>query len=96
MSRQFWPRSTAAMRRSILWRYRLPAFLTASALLIQGCTAAPPRPFDADKASDPEVRTPPTAYRSVLGNYSSQRPVEPAPWREPNDRAAPLPKQDRK
>jgi len=93
MSKQFWPRPAAAMRRSILWRYRLPAVL-AVAFLIEGCAATPPRPFDGDKASDPDFRVPPAAYRPVLGDYSSQRPVEPLPWRERNDRVAPAPKKD--
>lgn len=94
MSKQVWLRPAAAMRCSALWRYRLPAVLAAGAFLIQGCAATPPRPFDGDNASDPGVRVPPAAYRPVLGNYSSQRPVEPLPWRERNDRAAPAPKKD--
>jgi hypothetical protein len=44
MSAQFWPQSAAANRRSALWRYRLPAILTACALLAQGCAAIPPQP----------------------------------------------------
>ena len=94
MSAQFWPRSVAAHRRPALWRYRLPAVLTACALLAQGCTPIPPQPFVGAKASDPNVRVPPVAYRPVLGTYSSQRPVEPAPWRERNDRVAPAPNKD--
>ena len=68
--------------------------LSAGALLAQGCAATPPRPFDGAKVADPGVRVPPAAYRPVLGNYSSQRPVEPSPWRERNDRVAPTPKKD--
>lgn len=94
MSVQFWPRLAAAKRRSTLWRYRLPAVLAAAALLTQGCAPIPQLPFDGAKASDPGVRVPPAGYRSVLGNYSSQRPVEPAPWRERNDRVAPTQKKD--
>ncbi len=94
MSEQFWPWSAAAMQRSILWRYWLPAVLATAALLTQGCAPTPPRPFDGGRASDPDVRVPPTAYRSVLGNYSSQRPIEPTPWRERNDRVAPTQKKD--
>lgn len=93
MSKQFWPWPAAAMRRASLWRYRLPAVLAAAAFLIQGCAATPPRPFSGDDASDPNAGVPPTGYRPVLGNYSTQRPVEPLPWRERNDRAAPKPKQ---
>ena len=94
MSAHFWPRSAAAGGHSALWRYRLPAVLTACALLAQGCAAIPPRPFQGADASDPDVRVPPIAYRPVLGTYSSQRPVEPAPWRELNERVAPTPKKD--
>ena len=94
MSKQFWPRPAAAMRRSTLWRWQLPAALTAGTVSDPGLRTPPPRPFVGDKASDQSVRVPPTAYRSVLGNYSSQRPIEPAPWREPNDRVAPAPKKD--
>lgn len=94
MSAQFRPRSAAANRRSALWRYRLPAVLTACTLLAQGCTASPPRPYQGADAANPDARVLPTAYRPVLGTYSSQRPVEPAPWRERNERVAPAPKKD--
>ena len=94
MSAQFWPRSAATSRRPALRRYRLPAVLTACALLVQGCAASPPRPFQGADASNPGARVPPTAYRPVLGTYSSQRPVEPAPWIARNDRVAPPPKKD--
>ncbi len=94
MFTQFWPRSAAAMRCSTLWRYRLPAVLAVVALLTQGCAPTPPRPSLAADPSDMDVRVPPAAYRPVLGNYSSQRPVEPKPWRERNDRVTPAPKKD--
>jgi len=57
------------------------------------CLAAPERPFAGPDPSDPAVRVPAAAYRPVLGGYRSQRPVEPAPWREQNDRVAPAEKQ---
>ncbi len=94
MSAHFWPRSAAANRLSALWRYRLPAILTACALLAQGCAAIPPRPFRGTDASNPDVRVLATAYRPVIGTYSSQRPVEPAPWRERNDHVTPTQKKD--
>ncbi len=94
MSKRFWPWSAAAKRRSTSRRYRLPAILAAVALLTQGCALTPPRPFQGADASNPHARISPTAYRPVLGDYSSQRPVEPAPWRERNDRVAPAPKKD--
>lgn len=94
MSKQFRPWPTAAMRRSNLWRYRLSAVLAAVALLTQGCAPTPPRPSLGADPSDSDARVPPAAYRSVLGDYSSQRPVEPTPWRERNERVAPAPKKD--
>lgn len=94
MSAQFWPRSVAANRRLALRRYWLPAVLTACALLAQGCAANPPRPLQGAVASNPAARVPLTAYRPVLGTYSSQRPVEPTPWRERNDRVVPSQKKD--
>lgn len=94
MFAQFWSRSLAANRRPALWRYRLPAVLAACALLAQGCAASPPRPIQGADASNPNARVPPAAYRPVLGAYSRQRPVEPAPWRERNDRVAPTEKKD--
>ena len=94
MSAHFWPRPAAANRRSAFWRYRLPAILTACALLAQGCAAIPPRLFQGADASNPDVRVPPVAYRPVLSTYSSQRPAEPAPWRERNDHVTPTQKKD--
>lgn len=94
MFAQFWPRSAAVERRSTSWRYRLAAVLAAVALLTQGCAPIPSQPFVGAEASNPDVRVPPAPYRPVLGTYSRQRPVEPAPWRERNDRVAPTPKKD--
>ena len=53
------------------------------------CVSAPEPPVAGPDPADPQVRVPATAYRPVLGGYSSQRPVEPAPWRERNERVAP-------
>ena len=94
MFAQFWPRSAAAMRRSKVWRYLPAIVLAAGALLAQGCAPIPPQPFAGAEASDPDVRVPPAAYRPVLGTYSRQRPVEPSPWRERNDRVAPTQKKE--
>ena len=62
-------------------------------LLTAACLSAPERPVAGPDPSDPKARAPATAYRPVLGGYVSQRPVEPAPWREQNDRVAPAQKQ---
>lgn len=87
MSLQFWSWPAAALRRATLWRYRRYAALTVCALLLQGCTATPPRPLAGDDASDPAARVPAVGYRSVLGSYSTQRPVEPSAWRERNGKS---------
>ena len=92
MSVYFWAYAAASKRQSALWHFRLAAGLAAIVLLMQGCAPIPPRPFQGTDAADPEVRVRATAYRPVLGTYTSQRPVEPAPWRERNERVAPAPK----
>jgi hypothetical protein len=62
-------------------------------LLTAACLSTPERPAAGAGPSDPKVRVPAAAYRPILGGYVSQRPVEPAPWREQNDRVAPAQKQ---
>jgi hypothetical protein len=60
--------------------------VAALCLLLAAC--APPQHRLA-AAADAEASVPPTTYRSVLSGYRSQRPVEPASWREQNERVAP-------
>ncbi|MEX0589532.1 MAG: hypothetical protein WD207_00440 [Xanthobacteraceae bacterium] len=63
-------------------------------LLSAACTRSPAQPVAAANPADPEAAVPAAArYRSSLGTYVSQRPVEPAPWQEQNERVAPRPKQ---
>ena len=62
------------------------------ALLTGGCSAAPRAPFVGPDPSDPGARAPPVGYRSTTAPYSSQRPVEPGPWGEQNQRVVPQPK----
>jgi hypothetical protein len=66
--------------------------LLVLASLTPGCSGAPPAPLTAADPSDPAARAPPVGYRSTIGSYKSQRPVEPAPWGEQNERVAPRPK----
>ena len=61
-------------------------------LLCGACFSMPERPVAGADPADPNVRASATAYRPVLGGYVSQRPVDPAPWREQNDRVAPAQK----
>ena len=94
MSAHFWPRSSAANRRSALWRFRLPAILTARALQAQSYGEIPPRPFQGADAFNSNVRVPTAACRSARGTYTSQRSAELAPWRASNDQGAPTQKMD--
>jgi hypothetical protein len=63
--------------------------VAALCLPAAACFGAAERPLAGPDPSDPAARVPPAAYRSTLGGYSSRRPVEPAPWREQNERVAP-------
>jgi hypothetical protein len=69
------------------------ARVAALCLLAAACSAAPTRPSAGPDPANPQAHTPAATYRPVLGGYQSQRPVEPAPWREQNERVAPAPKQ---
>jgi hypothetical protein len=70
------------------------ALLVATLGLSTGaCFATPERPFVGPDPADPKTRVASTAYRPALSGYVSQRPVEPAPWRQQNERVAPAPKQ---
>jgi hypothetical protein len=61
-------------------------------LVMQACSAGTASPWRGPDPSDPSVRVSPAGYRSTVGAYVSQRPVEPRPWREQNERVAPQPK----
>ncbi|HXF87509.1 MAG TPA: hypothetical protein VNK48_04030 [Xanthobacteraceae bacterium] len=64
------------------------AGILAFGLLATAC-AATTRPIAGADPSDPTVRVPALTYRPVVGGYVSRRPVEPASWREQNERLAP-------
>jgi hypothetical protein len=57
--------------------------------LSAACAAPPPVPLAAADPADPSARAPAVRYRSTVGPYASQRPVEPGPWGEQNERVAP-------
>ena len=61
-------------------------------LLLAGCTDAPRLPVAGPDPADPGARVPRVDYRSTIGPYKSQRPIDPAPWTEQNERIAPAPK----
>ena len=60
------------------------------ALLIAACARGPAPLVE---AADPFAPVPTVRHSSAIGTYQSQRPVDPAPWREQNERVAPRPKQ---
>ena len=70
-------------------RIALPVALLSSALFTAGCTSAPPTPVAGADPSDPSAARPPVAYRTVTRPYASQRPAEPTPWSEQNERVTP-------
>ena len=63
--------------------------------ILTGCADAPRTPVVGPSPDDPGSRSPRVDYRSTVGSYKSQRPVDPAPWGEQNERVAPAPKSDR-
>jgi len=79
---------TASIRR----RLDTLAALCLTGLLTAACSSIPPSPFTGPDPANPRVRVPAVAYRSTVGPYASQRPVEPRPWREQNQGVAPAPK----
>ena len=90
MARQRSPlrRGPAALRRGFatLAAFALTAFATA-------CTAPPPSPSAGPDPSDPSARMRPVGYRSTVAPYETQRPVEPKPWEQQNERVGPSQRQ---
>jgi hypothetical protein len=66
--------------------------LAGLVLLLAGCAEPPRSPAAGPDPADPGARAPRVDYRSTVGAYQSQRPVDPAPWVEQNERVAPAPK----
>lgn len=77
---------------SLAWAHLVRNRLGAAGLcLLAAACSTPPDRFAADLSpANPDAPAPALSYRAVLGGYVSQRPVAPAPWREQNDRVAPL------
>jgi hypothetical protein len=96
MIAHLWTRSAALERREwASFQRRLCAVpaLVALGLLTQACCSTPSAPSAGSDPSDPGAPAAPVVYRSTLGAYKSQRPVEPRPWSEQNERVAPPAKQ---
>jgi hypothetical protein len=73
-------------------RFGVLAAMPAVALILGGCTDAPRSPVTGPDPADPGARAPRVDYRSTIGSYRSQRPVDSALWGEQNQRVAPAPK----
>lgn len=57
--------------------------------MLAGCTVARIAPLVVADPSDPNVPVRSARYSSVIAGYVSQRPVNPKPWREQNERVTP-------
>jgi hypothetical protein len=79
--------ATAAMARQRAALGRVLA-VAALATLTAACAATVPSPLAGADPASASARVPALRYRSTLGTYSSQRPVEPA---TPDAPAAPQP-----
>jgi len=64
-------------------------FIALALVLSCAACALPPPPRAGANPSDSKARTSAVGYRSTIAPYASQRPVEPAPWQERNERVAP-------
>ena len=81
----------AQVPRPFPWIRSLAAL--ALSVLASGCAGAPATPFAGADPADPAAPAKPARYRSTIDPYVRQRPVEPRPWREQNERVAPAPKE---
>ena len=79
--------------RSVLFGVRqamaIIAAMATLSVLAGGCALAPPVPYAGPNPADATAPLPSIRYRPTIAGYESLRPVEPAPWREQNDRIAP-------
>ena len=92
MSMQCWATSAVSKRQfAKLLRRSAGAVVLIGALAVSGC-AAPPQPFAGPDPANPAVAVSAVGYRSTLGAYRSQRPVEPGDWTDTNERVTPRPK----
>jgi hypothetical protein len=80
--------ATAAMARQRAALGRVLAVATL-AILSGACATTAPSPLAGADPASPSARVPALKYRSTLGTYSSQRPIEPAPLAAPSGPRAP-------
>ena len=91
MSVNLWAGGAALGRRRAAFRRRAGtlAMLSLAGLLPAACGGMPATPFAGPDPADPSTRVPAVGYQSTIGSYTRQRPVDPAPWLEQNERVAP-------
>lgn len=75
-----------------LARFRVIATLALVSAALGACSVASSQ--ESKRASgphpaDPQARVPAANYRPATSGYTPQRPVEPLPWRERNERVTP-------
>jgi hypothetical protein len=89
-----WTRAAGFDRQRTPLLQSIAVLATAISIILlgQSCSPPPPSPFTGSDPSDPRTPVRATVYRSTVGPYTSQRPVEPVPWREQNERVTPPPK----
>ena len=79
MSSHFLSPLVAVLRHASHTRFSHYTLLLATALIVAGCTTVP-QPLTGPDPADPDVRVPATGHRSVLRDFHSAQPSEPAPW----------------
>lgn len=68
------------------------ALVALSGLSLTGWRDLPAPWMPMPSAADPWAPVPHVRYRSTIEPYKRQRPVEPGPWREQNQRVTPQPR----
>jgi hypothetical protein len=82
---------SGSLRRALRRVLRLAA-VPMLCLLTAACFTAPPPPLAGADPANADARVKAATYTSVLGRYTSRRPVDPAPWREQMERVTPTPR----
>jgi hypothetical protein len=85
--------SQGSWTRYSTFQWSRAAAVVALGSILAACAVAPAAPVAGPDPASPDVRVPLTNYRSTIGSYQRQRPVEPMPWIEQNQRVTPQPKQ---
>jgi hypothetical protein len=85
-----WPITLGTPWRRRLTRLAMPLLLATT---LAGCGGGRPSPYAGPDPSDPAAPVRSVAAPSTIAPYTRQRPVEPAPWLQQNERVAPAPKQ---